>query len=344
MHPSSSTTNGYAGRVAKTNLPPVRRLLLFSTAIALATAAFQCHAAAQAAAPLQPDSSTALEDARRLLASGDYTGADRSLRLILAHAPGSADGHFLLGFALLHEHKPTESLAEYTQGAKSRDPGPEELIGVASDYIFLKDYTDADHWLTSAAKRAPERSLIWYLLGRTQYNENHWTDAERSFLTCLRLDPHHLRAQYNLGLVYEGLQRPDSAIAAYRTAIAEETSSPANDVQPYLDLGMLLRKQGKVADALPLLTVAAAGKGARNPLAHQELGLAYEQLGRNDDAIFQLKIAESLAPKVEALHFFLGRLYRKTGKKDEASREFAEAAKISGTQSDAAVENLEIPE
>jgi tetratricopeptide (TPR) repeat protein len=294
-------------------------------------------------AQIQIDSSGSLSDARRMLAAADYAGADQVLREMLIHTPDSADGHFLLGFALLHERKPVESLTQYTLGAKFRDPGPEELMGVASDYVLLKDYTDADRWLTAAAKRAPERPSIWYLLGRTQYNENHWADAERSFLTCLRLDPHHVRAEYNLGLVYEMLQRPDEAIAAYRTAIAWQESSPVKDMQPYLDLGMLLRKQGKVREAVPLLTVAA-GAGSRNPLAHQELGLTYEQLSRYDEAIGELKAAISLAPNVEALHFFLGRLYRKTDHKDEAAREFAEAARISGTQTDTSVPNLEVPE
>jgi Flp pilus assembly protein TadD len=196
----------------------------------------------------QADVSGPLNDARKLLANGDYAGADHSLRDLLKQAPDSADAHFLLGFALLHEQKPTESLAEYTQGAKFREPSPEELLGVASAYILLKDDADAEHWLTIAAKRAPEKPLIWYLLGRTQYDENHGADAERSFLTCLRLDPHHLRAEYNLGLVYELLQRPDNAVAAYRTAIGwEEAAPPAKDMQPYLDLGILLRKQGKVS-------------------------------------------------------------------------------------------------
>lgn len=294
-------------------------------------------------AQIQIDPSGSLSDARRMLAAADYAGADQVLREILIHTPDSADGHFLLGFALLHERKPVESLTQYTLGAKFRDPGPEELIDVASDYVLLKDYTDADRWLTAAAKRAPEKPSIWYLLGRTQYNENYWSDAERSFLTCLRLDPHHVRAEYNLGLVYEMLQRPDDAIAAYRTAIAWQESSPVRDMQPYLDQGMLLRKQGKVREALPLLTVAAQ-VGSRNPLVHQELGLTFEQLSRYDEAIGELKVAISLAPNVEALHFFLGRLYRKTDHKEEAAREFAEAARIAGTQTDASVPNLEVPE
>jgi tetratricopeptide (TPR) repeat protein len=293
--------------------------------------------------PAPVDVSAPLANARHLLAIADYPGAETALRAILVTAPDSADAHFMLGFALLHEQKPAESLNEYTQGAKGSVPGAEQLIGVASDYVLLKDFQDAERWLLVAAKDAPERPLIWYMLGRAQYNLNHWGDAERSFLTCLRLDPHHTRAEYNLGLVYEAQQHPDAAIAAYKLAISWQDAAPTRDVQPYLDLGMLLRRQGKIADSLPMLTVAA-GNGSRNPLAHQELGLAYEQLGRYDEAIGELKAAIQLTPKIEALHFFLGRLYRKAGRRDEAAAEFALAAKLSGTQSDASVPNLDVTE
>ncbi len=333
------------------NLPvsPKRRLLPAPAAVALAfafcipPAPAQEPQAAPAPAPVPPpaDLSAPLNEARHLLTIADYAGADHAMRALIAEHPKSPDAHFLLGFALLHEQKPTESLAEYTEGAKFRDPSADELLGVASDYIVLKSYTDAERWLLAAAKLAPERPITWYLLGRTQYNLNHWTDAEKSFLTCLRLDPHHERAEYNLGLVYEMLQRPESAVTAYRTAISWQETSTEKDPQPYLDLGTLLRKQGKAAEALPLLTIAAAS--SKNPLAHQELGLTYEQLGRYDEAIGEMKLAVSYSPNVEAPHFFLGRLYRRTGHKDEAAHEFTEAARLAGTQTDAAVPNRDVP-
>lgn len=283
-----------------------------------------------APAPSAPlNFSAPLNEARGMVGSGDYAGADMALRTLLKAAPELAEAHFLLGFALLHEQKPAESLTEYTLGAKYRAPGPEELLGVSLDYIQLKDLPDAEKWLTAAAKSAPDRPLIWYLLGRTQYEEGHGGDAERSLLTCLRLDPQHLRAKYNLGLVYELLKRPEEAAAAYRAAIAMQESATVKDPAPYLNLGMMLRRDDKAAEALPLLNVAAGG-GSQDPIAYRELGLAYEKLGRYDEAAGALKMAISLRPKIEALHFFLGRVYREAGHRDEAAREFGEAAKLSG--------------
>jgi len=258
---------------------------------------------------------------------------------MLTQAPDSAEAHFLLGFTLLHEEQPKQSLAEYSLGAKHRDPGPNELIGMASDYLVLKNYPDADHLLITATQRAPKLAIGWYLLGQAQYNEGHAVDAEKSFLACLRQNPHHLQAEYNLGVVYEKLNRPEEAATAYRTAISWQDTSPVKDPHPYLNLGMMLRQQGHVAEALPYLKSAVVAD-SHDPIAHQELGLANEQLGRYDDALAELKQANDLSPNTEALHFFLGRVYRKAGHGNEAASEFAQAAKLSGVAASSPASNI----
>ena len=299
-------------------------------------------AAGQTAATTnQPPASPTMAEARRLHAAADYTGAEGKLREVLRAEPQSAEAHYLLASALFHQRRAKESLAEYTEGARFRDPRPEELIGVALDYVVLGDYTDADRWLTRVTQDAPQLASAWYLLGRAQYNENKPGAAEHSFLTCLQLEPRHVRAQYNLGLVYELTQRTAEAADAYRNAIAWQDGAAVKDPQPYLDLGVLLRKQGHAAEALPYLETAGS-LGPRNPTVHQELALAFEQLRRYDEAIAQLRQAIALAPNVESLHFLLGRVCRLAGQKDDAAKEFAEAARLSGTKSGNDVINSDI--
>lgn len=312
------------------------------TLLALLVAAGPLPKAWAQVAPAAPAAAeSALATAKQLLRAADYAGAEKQLREALREEPGSAAVHYLLAEALFHLHRPKESLAEYTAGARYRDPRPEELVGVALDYVLLGDYADADRWLTRATQEAPGLANAWYLLGRAQYNENKPGAAEHSFLQCLQLEPHHVRAEYNLGLVYELTQRSSEAADAYRNAIAWQQAAAVKDPQPYLDLGILLRKGGKAAEALPYLQTAAS-LGARNPTIHQELALAYEQMGKYDEAIAQLHEAIALAPGIESLHFLLGRVDRQAGHKEEAAKEFAEASRLSGTKSANEVTNSDV--
>lgn len=304
----------------------------------------QAPAGAQAPASAQPTTAPTAtplppsDDPKRLIELGQFPAAEAALRHSLEVDPSQADAHYLLGYVLFRERKPTESLAEFTAGARGREPTSEELKIVASDYISLKDYADAERWLRFATEHAPADAAAWYLLGRTQYNEDHAADAISSFQRCLRLRPRDLKAEYNLGLAYERVGQPNQAIAAYTSAIEWDRQQPVRDAQPYLDLGMLHLGQGQAEKALGPLREAVK-LGDRNPLAAQELGLALEAVGRFDEALVSLRRAAELAPAAERPHFFLGRLYRRLGRKQDAAAEFALVAQLVGSHSEAATPN-----
>lgn len=282
-------------------------------------------------------------DAKRLIELGQFPAAEAALRHAIEVNASQSEAHYLLGYVLFRERKATESLAEFTAGARLRPPTSEELKIVASDYILLKAYADAEHWLRLALDHDPADVTAWYLLGRTQYNEDHDLDAVSSFQRCLRLRPRDLKAEYNLGLAFEKLGQRDAAIAAYTSAIEWQRLDPVRDAQPYLDLGMLYLGQGQAEKALGPLREAQKLAGG-NALAAQELGLALEALGRFDEAVLSLRRAAELAPGAEPPHFFLGRVYRRLGRNQEAAAEFALVAQLAGSHSETATPNADRPE
>ena len=80
--------------------------------------------------------------------------------------------------------RPLESLAEFTAGARFRRPKADELMTVASDYVMLGDFADADKWFTEVTVETPNNPDAWYLLGRTKYNENAFRCGSIEFRAC----------------------------------------------------------------------------------------------------------------------------------------------------------------
>ena len=267
-----------------------------------------------------------------LVDRGAFPEAEKSILTYLSNHSGSADGHFLLGYVLYRENKPRDSLTEYTLGAHLRKPDANDLAIVAMDYVLLHDYPDADKWLTQATSWNPDNGLYWYYLGRTKYNENRFQEAVDAFSKCLALHPRDIRAEYNLGLSYVGLDRNDDAVTAYQTAIAWQEHDAQQDPQPYLDLGILRAQQGHAEQAIPDLQKAVE-LDMRNPRAHEELGRAYEQVRDLVRAGSEIEKAISLAPNISALHFELGRLYQKEGLTAQAKEEFARCAALNAAHS-----------
>jgi len=275
--------------------------------------------------------SDSLAAARVLLQNGDVSGAETSVREYLRKQRNSADAHFLLGEILFKEKRAKESLAEYTEGAKHRNPGPAELKVVAFDYVLLRDYADADKWLMLAVKEAPTDAEAWYFLGRARYNENRFAGAISAFQQCLKLHPKDGKAEDNLGLAYQGLDRVNEAISAFQTSIAWQAEEPVKNPDPYVNLGAILVEQNRPAEAVKYLDQALAippesyraqGMEELRPRAHEHLAKAYSRLNQLPKAETELEKALELTPSDAHLHYELAQIYQREGLSEKAKGEF----------------------
>ena len=265
------------------------------------------------------------------MAAGKLGESEAALVAYINNNPSSADAHFLLGYVLFREHKAKESLAEFTAGAKFRHPRPDELKVVASDYVMLGDFGDADKWFSQVVVESPNDSDAHYLLGRTQFNENDFPAAISSFQRALALHPKYVEAENNIGLAWRELNDHDKAQVAFQTAIDWQGNAP-DDAQPFLNLGTLLADQNDVEKALPFLAKAAA-LSPNNPAIHEELSHAYSAQKNLPKAQSELEKAIALAPGISSLHFKLGQIYRQEGMHDRAREQFDICAKLSGAHS-----------
>jgi len=260
-----------------------------------------------------------LAEARAFLASGQLAKSEAFLHTYLIDHPASADAHFLLGDVLFREQKAQASLAEFTAGAEVRRPKPDELKTVASDYVLLHDYSDADKWFSAVTVESPNDANAWYLLGRTKYNEELYNEAIPNFEHALLLRPRYIEAENNLGLSLRELNKLDEAKAAFQTAIDWQSGSPI-DAQPYLNLGTLLTEQGDLEKAISSL-LKAVTLAPNNPKTHEELANAYKAQNNFANAQSELERAVALAPDISALHYKLAEIYRKQGFKELARRD-----------------------
>ena len=297
------------------------------------------QASTSAAAPAVGTDPVAGE--RALVAQSLLAQAENALKSYVHDNPKSADGHFLLGYVFFREQKAKESLAEFTAGAAVRRPKPDELKTVASDYVLLRDFEDADKWFSEVAAETPTDWDAWYWLGRTQFNEGKYEKAVASFQRSLELHPKFVESENNLGLAYRELNETAKSRTAFETAIEWQGAAPV-DAQPYLNLGTLLVEQGETEKGIAQLTKAVE-LSPKNPKAHEQLGSAYVEQDQMAKAEEEMEQAVSLAPETSALHFKLGGIYRKEGKKDLAQAQFKICERLNSTHSSTETPNPFLP-
>jgi Flp pilus assembly protein TadD len=223
--------------------------------------------------------------------------------------------------------EPLYSLA-YTRAAALRTPTAKDLQTVALDYVLLDDYVDAEKWMSRSVEGQPDSSEAWYDLGRIRYSRSRTTNAADAFEHALRLNPHFVKAENNLGLALEAEGRTAEAEAAYRKAIEWQKDDPKPSEQPMLNLGILLINLDRTGEALPLL-LSASELAPSDPKISEQLGRAYLKQGRLSEAQAALERAATLAPAIASVHYLLGQVYWKEVKKDAANAEFARVAELS---------------
>jgi tetratricopeptide (TPR) repeat protein len=259
----------------------------------------------------------------------DFAGAERQLRVYLNSHRASDEAGYLLGYVLHREAKPRESLEAYTRAAALKRPTADDLKIVGLDYVLLNDYPDAIHWLGKSVEMEPKNKDAWYCLGRAYYTQSRLAEARKAFLTVLDLDPRDVKAESNLGLIFESEAKPDEAIKAYREAITWQQANPHPNEQPLVNLGSLLTQQGRIEEAIPYLEKAAA-LAQNSGFCHLKLGVAYlraRQLGR---ARRELEQATQLEPDNAAAHYQLGRLYQAIHVPERAKVEFDRTKELQG--------------
>jgi Flp pilus assembly protein TadD len=296
----------------------VTGLLCFTALAGFLLLATAVIAGAQASDPSQ---SPSLSRAKDLVVANDFPEAEKALREIVREQPTSIAALNLLGFALYRENQPKDSLNFLIRGAAIRPPRADVLKVMGLDCVLLKDNPGADRYLSLSLQQDSSDTVALYYLGRVKYTEGRFLDAVDAFERVLRGEPHNVRAENNLGLGLEALNRPDEAVAAYRSAIAMEKGAPHPSEQPLLNLGILLTNRGQVDEAVTLLAQAAT-LSPNSPKAHFGLGRAYMLAGRWEDARKELERAVVLDATDGGLHFQLAKAYRHLGLMPKAHAEF----------------------
>jgi Flp pilus assembly protein TadD len=307
-------------------------VLLFLFAVASASGAQAPSISSPGAAQSPANSHKGLADARGLIVAGNFKAAESALRIYLVSDPRSGQARYLLAYALLRQNRPKDSLEEYTRAAALETPTAAQLREVGQDYVLLDDTADAAKWILRSIEMNGDDPEGWYSLGRLRYTEQRFGDALDCFKRALALAPGSVKVENNLGLAYEGLNRTDDAVMAYRQAIAWQDAGPSGKAseQPLLNLAIVLRHQGKLAEAQPLL-LRAVRIAPEDPRIHEQLGQLYAQQGNYAEAAKYLETATRLDPGKSNLHFLLGQAYRHLGREPEARSEFEAAARLANS-------------
>ncbi|MGO9877473.1 MAG: tetratricopeptide repeat protein [Acidimicrobiia bacterium] len=128
------------------------------------------------------------------------------------------------------------------------------LLAIANKDIAATNYGMALDVLQTALRVDPQYAVASYDIGYVYQLLNRESDAENQYLSTLEIDPRFERALYNLAVLSANAGDVLGAISFYRRAIAAD----GNDANAHFNLGLLLRQSGQSAEGNAQIQVAVS--------------------------------------------------------------------------------------
>jgi Tfp pilus assembly protein PilF len=294
---------------------------------------FCCNSFSQSASHrAAPAAATDLAHARTLLDTPRWREAEPIVKKYIARNPSSAAAHALEGLILYRQHQPRVSMAEFVTASKLADLTAFDLRIFALDCAAIPDLPEAEKWLLRSIDLDGRDAATWEALGHVRFAQQKYVDAIDALNHALEIAPRTVSSESLIGLANERQAKPEEALAAYRAAIEWQAAVADPDPVPYLGAGRVLLNDDRAAEAIPLLSKAAASAHATSE-AHELLGQAYAKTDRKPEAAKELEAAIRLDPQSARLHLLAARIYRSMG---DAARAASEQARYTELKASAA--------
>jgi tetratricopeptide (TPR) repeat protein len=223
-----------------------------------------------------------------------------------------------------------KSLAYYEQATQLGDN--QAAMAMADDYLNQQDYEKAISLYETLIPQNPQNAQAHRNLGYAYAKVGRLADAIQENLTVLQIVPNDYVSMRNLALLYRDSDKLPEAVQQAEKLIA---ATPDNEKGvSYLLLGSLYAQTGKATEAVGAYKQAGAlylqqnrATEAVQPFQaalqlapddytlHQQLAMAFQQLGRYDDALAEADRSLSLAPESarEALQQLIDQIKAKKG-------------------------------
>jgi tetratricopeptide (TPR) repeat protein len=171
-------------------------------------------------------------------------------------------------------------------------------------------------------------------LGAAFFQRGYYDQAEATFRVAVRDDPSSAEAHYGLGSVYLKQERNSEARASFEQAVKLTASYPDTGPNAWNNLGLLATREGGSNDAIGYFQEALR----LSPdywIALENLGNAYRQQRRWDEARAALERAVAARPQEPEANYSLAMVYAQTDDTDRAYQYLQYALKLRPTYPEA---------
>jgi tetratricopeptide (TPR) repeat protein len=273
-----------------------------------------------------------LSDAERVdldkaVAAHDYAAEKAVIDKAAGGHPNSFELLVLAGRLAYLERQPKDAAEALEHADKIKALAEQDRMTLGLAYEFAGQPEKSRSEFMKLAMLAPKNAEYLYLLGRVDRENRRLEAAADDFARTIRLDPKFVRAYEDLGAIQEEQGHAKEARKTYETGAAVNRQLPVPWERSPLDLGVVLLRANEMKAAEELFREALR-YSPRFGWGHYYLGQVFQKLQRDNDAIAEYKEAVVDDPRLRQAWSELGKEFNRQGNKVEAHRALAISRKL----------------
>jgi tetratricopeptide (TPR) repeat protein len=253
-----------------------------------------------------------------------YPEAETTYRKILALDPDNEQARSRLGDLYLRQENYRGALEEFQKVLDGKEEGVEMRLKVALIHLELGEQDQAIEILENLAAARPKDGEIRYYLG-SAYLEKQDFDRAQAELDLVPGDSSYaLRAAIQRAAILEKKGDMEGAVKLIRQAIERHPREP----EGYLSLGGFYQTAKRFPEAAAALREGLA-VAPDNPRLHFRLGTVLDKMGKREECIREMEKVIALDPKDAVALNYLGYTLAEMGVRlDQAEDQVKRALKL----------------
>lgn len=289
------------------------------------------------------------------MADGQANLAEKNLNIILDKVPDDERSLSLLGHSLLAQKKNEEAIKILIKLTNSKPKSESAFIELATAYLAVKDFTNAENAFLQSVKLNPKQSEAWLFLGNLAMQRSDRKNARIYFANAENNDPFRKLMQQAFDFMKQNNFAKAEEIC--RKILEKHSAHPA----ALYVLAELASKVGAIEEAVKIVsqalkhspynvkllhfltkTFSALGRFDKAVEAAQKtvliepenaafwivLGGELANMGRNDESIIAYEQAVDIACELSTSHFLLGHIYKIAGRKQDCINTYKKALSV----------------
>ena len=258
---------------------------------------------------LRPDfDQAAIDMAAAHEAMGDYSKAIETYKSLVGGDDDAAAVLQRLIQLLIQQRRFTEALEYLDLAVDSGYGGQETMRKIGLIHMELEQFDEAIKVFGSMLEKDPAAYPIRLYLGIAFEEKGQLDAAYAEFSKIPRDSSSYIDAIGHSAFILKEQNKPDQAVEALRAAISDNP----RQLELYMNLSSLFESLDRDDDGLSLL-FEAEKQFESDPRLHFRIGVLYDKLGKRPESIERMKKVISLNPKDAQALNFLGYTYAEMG-------------------------------